>query len=112
MADRYLFVDARSSSSSEETKRLRRHVMLGKNAGRTLHRPSRRLIPRAPRQGRIAGRIEPPALATRSFGQSHDTSTGQCMVLGPLPAVGHAYSALQRPVQPSTEARKVIADCE
>jgi hypothetical protein len=92
---------------------MRRHVMKGKNAGRTLHRPSRlkRLVPRSQAQP-IA------TLATCDSTDEFEQHEDALDWLLPFPPavmaskrVGNGFSLLRLPVQVTRESLAVINKC-
>jgi hypothetical protein len=57
---KYYFIDGIEADRASK-KLMRRHVMKGKNAGKTFHRPSRVASEKARRTGTVDGSCAPPA---------------------------------------------------
>ncbi|ERT03258.1 hypothetical protein HMPREF1624_01564 [Sporothrix schenckii ATCC 58251] len=102
----FMFVNGRQNDRSTQ-RRMRRHVMQGKNAGKTLHRPSRQLKP--VRRGDTA-KQETIAKSTSSSRSNSSlfSLTESLDILKRLPPVTAFYAAIDSPVAMTSFALQVI----
>ncbi|KIH86521.1 hypothetical protein SPBR_08365 [Sporothrix brasiliensis 5110] len=102
----FMFVNGRQNDRSTQ-RRMRQHVMQGKNAGKTLHRPSRQL--KAVRRGDTA---KQGATATSTSSSCSSSSlfslTEPLDILKRLPPVTAFYAAIDSPVAMTSFALQVI----
>lgn len=114
----FIFVDGRQPDRSTQ-RRMRRHVMQGKNAGRTLDRPSR--LPPAEKRKQLAKRTARPCLPLTAAHYSSSppltsstadpaelTLAQQLSILQRLPPAATIHS----PVAMTSYAWRVIDECE
>lgn len=110
MAGSFIFVDG--LQNDRPTKRLmRRHVMQGKNAGKTIHRPSRmppgQLFARMKSTVGEGNTVSPVGSPVGSSVSSSLSSPG----LSSTDRIGAAWASLTTPVAMTSYAWGIINDC-
>lgn len=117
MTKDFLFVDGRRQAhdGGEDVTRkaLRRHVMLGKNVGKTIQRRSR-LGHQTRRQQNIscANDAIAPTCQGRKTAEHDGAQTYWRNTLQAFGGVQDVFNTLQCPVEVSTESREIIAKCK
>lgn len=89
----------------EARRKMRRHVMLGKNAGKTIHRPSRR-------DGEKSREVTGGAVVAKNS-KPYGSTDWQCVsssIIGrPL---GNTFLTISLPVRLTTQALQVVNECK
>jgi hypothetical protein len=94
-----------ASVSSREKREIRRHVMMGKNAGKTIHRPSR---VRERKQRPLNEQKKDMNLTRETKTRTKSTSPG----IDPRSQVSTEVRSMAFPVAITTQYVEIITDCK
>jgi len=97
------FVDNNAAIGRSARKRIRRHVAMGRNAGKKLLRPSRMKAP-----GLKVGAVIELASISRHEENDHEVQSGQEIVPGFERQVGDTLSVLSFPEQLTPASRSLV----
>lgn len=110
MGKSFYFVNGASKDNMKESREKRRHVMIGKNAGKTIHRPSRmKALKEKAREEKLNAK-KSLALATRSTaarGKKRAPSNPD-----PWSQVSTELPSYAFPVELTPQYLEVISDCK